>query len=67
MGTTKAVVSAVEFPDFLLPIAIGAVADKAGLVAAIGLYGLLGAGLIGLALASARADRPAQVKDEVAG
>jgi len=57
VGTTKAVVAAIEFPDFLLPIAIGLVADEAGLVAAVGLYGLLGAGLVGLALASARADR----------
>jgi hypothetical protein len=57
VGTTKAVLSVIEFPDFLLPIAIGIVADRAGLVAAIGLYSVLGAGLVSLSLASARADR----------
>ena len=62
VGTTKAVVSCIEFPDFLLPIAIGVVADRAGLVAAIGLYGLLGLGLLGLAVASARADHRRQVR-----
>ena len=62
VGTTKAVLAVIEFPDFLLPIAIGAVADQSGLVAAIGLYSVLGAGLVSLALASARADRRARAR-----
>ncbi len=54
VGTTKAVLSSIEFGGFWLPVAIGALADAAGLVPAVGAYGLLGAALMVLARASAR-------------
>jgi predicted MFS family arabinose efflux permease len=54
VGTTKAVLSTIEFCGFWIPVAVGAVADSAGLVAAVGSYGLLGAALMGLARSLAR-------------
>lgn len=56
VGTTKAVVSAIEVVGAAGPIAIGAVADAAGLVAAVGLYALLGLLFTALAVVGAAAD-----------
>jgi predicted MFS family arabinose efflux permease len=54
VGSTKAVVSGIEFGGAAVPIAIGAVADSTGLVSAVGLYALLGLAFSALALAGAR-------------
>lgn len=57
VGTTKALVSAIELPGFAAPVVIGAVADASSLTAAVGLCGVLGAVLTALAvLARASAD-----------
>ena len=56
VGTTKAVVSTVEMAGFAIPIAIGALADRAGLVAAVATYGFLGLALVALAAFDARRD-----------
>ena len=55
VGSTKAVVSAIEFGGAAVPIAIGAVADSTGLVTAVALYAVLG--LIFTALAAVRPRR----------
>ncbi|MCA1690776.1 MAG: MFS transporter [Actinobacteria bacterium] len=57
VGTTNAVLSAVEFSGFWIPAAIGAVADGLGLVPAVASYALLGALLIGLARSQLGAGR----------
>lgn len=49
VGTTKAVLGVVEVTGFWIPIAIGALADAAGLVPAVGAYGVLGAVVVVLA------------------
>jgi predicted MFS family arabinose efflux permease len=54
VGTTKAVLGAIEFAGFGIPVAIGAVADRVGLVAAVGGFGVLGAALLVLATWDAR-------------
>ena len=54
VGTTKAVLGAIEFTGFWIPVAIGALADRAGLTAAVGSYGLLGGAMVGLAWWSSR-------------
>ena len=51
VGSTKAVVSTIEFGGAAVPIAIGAVADSTGLVTAVGLYAVLGLVFTALALA----------------
>ncbi len=51
VGTTKAVVSGIEFAGAPLPIAIGAVADGTSLVTAVALYGVLGSVFTLLAVA----------------
>lgn len=48
VGTTKAVLGVIEFTGFWIPAAIGAVADLAGLVSAVAVYGILGTALVGL-------------------
>jgi predicted MFS family arabinose efflux permease len=53
VGSTKAVVSAIEFGGAAVPIAIGAVADGTGLVTAVALYAVLGLLFTGLAVVSA--------------
>ncbi|MGH8875616.1 MAG: MFS transporter, partial [Acidimicrobiia bacterium] len=47
-GTTKAVVSSIEMAGFGLPIAVGAVADRLGLPAAMAAYSLLAAVVVAL-------------------
>jgi predicted MFS family arabinose efflux permease len=54
VGTTNAVLGAIEFAGFGIPVAIGALADRAGLAAAVAAFGTLGAGLIGLAWSDLR-------------
>ena len=54
VGSTKAVVSAIEFGGAAVPIAIGAVADGTGLVTAVALYAVLGLLFTTLAAAGAR-------------
>nr|MBA2624788.1 hypothetical protein [Acidimicrobiia bacterium] len=53
-GTTKAVVSNIELAAFGVPIAIGAIADRAGLPTAVATYVLLGAALALLAFVGLR-------------
>ena len=48
VGTTNAVLSTIEFSGFWIPAAIGAAADAAGLVVAVGSYALLGTLMVGL-------------------
>ena len=54
VGTTKAVLNGIEFMGFAIPVAIGVVADRAGLTVAVGSYGVLGAALVVLAWWSSR-------------
>jgi hypothetical protein len=54
VGTTKAVLGTIESGGFWIPIAIGALADHAGLTAAVGSYGVLGAAIVALAWRSGR-------------
>ena len=54
VGSTKAVVSAIEFGGAAVPIAVGAVADRTDLVTAVGLYAVLGLVFTALAVAGAR-------------
>ncbi|HEX2275071.1 MAG TPA: MFS transporter [Acidimicrobiales bacterium] len=58
VGTTNAVLAAVELLGFWIPSAVGAVADRAGLVPAVGAFALLAAVLVGLALADGRRSSP---------
>lgn len=54
VGTTKAVLGTIESTGFWIPVAIGALADGAGLTPALASYGLLGAVMVVLALWSGR-------------
>jgi predicted MFS family arabinose efflux permease len=54
VGTTQAVLGAIEFTGFWIPAAIGALADGAGLIPAVAAYGILGAALVGLAWPAGR-------------
>lgn len=49
VGTTKAVLGAIESTGAWLPVAIGVVADRAGLTWAVGSFGVVGAVLVALA------------------
>ena len=57
VGTTKAVLSTMELAGFWIPIAIGAAADSAGLVAAVGGYVLIGLAMMALTRALGRPRR----------
>jgi hypothetical protein len=57
VGTTKAVLNGIEFAGFGIPVAIGALADRAGLQVAVGSYGILGAAIVVLAWWSGRRER----------
>ena len=63
VGTTKAVLGLVEGAGFWIPVAIGLVADRSGLAAAVGSYALLGAGIAILARWSARRRPAVDVED----
>lgn len=54
VGTTKAVVSAIELVGFVTPVVLGAVADRISLTAAVGLCAVLGGVLTALAVLSGR-------------
>lgn len=49
VGTTKAVLGAIESTGAWLPMAIGALADRAGLTWAVGSFGIVGGVLVALA------------------
>jgi MFS family permease len=59
VGTTKAVLGAIESTGAWLPMAIGVVADRAGLTWAVGSFGIVGAVLVVLACWDGRR-RPCQ-------
>ena len=61
VGSTKAVVSAMEFVGAAVPIGIGAAADATDLVTAVALFAVLGLAFTGLALRSARVPEGADV------
>lgn len=54
VGTTKAVLGTIESTGFWIPVAVGALADGAGLTAALASYGALGAVMLVLARWSGR-------------
>jgi MFS family permease len=54
VGTTKAVLGTIESTGFWIPVAVGALADGAGLTAALASYGALGAVMVVLARWSGR-------------
>ena len=54
VGTTKAVVGTIESAGFAVPVAIGALADRAGLTVAVGSYALFGAVMVALTWWSTR-------------
>ncbi len=58
VGTTKAVLDAIEFTGFWIPAAIGVLSDRAGLAPAVGLYAALGLALVALAWGDGRRARP---------
>jgi MFS transporter, FSR family, fosmidomycin resistance protein len=58
VGTTKAVLGTIESTGFWIPVAVGALADAAGLTAALGSYGVLGAVMVVLAVWSGRRTPP---------
>jgi macrolide resistance protein len=66
VGTTKAVLNAIEFTGFWIPVAIGALADRAGLTVAVGSYGVLGGGIVALAWWMGRHDRVRAARKSVA-
>lgn len=49
VGRTKAVLNVIEFSGFWIPVAIGALADRAGLRPALGAFVVLGLAMVGLA------------------
>jgi FSR family fosmidomycin resistance protein-like MFS transporter len=59
VGTTKAVLGTIESTGFWIPVAIGAVADHAGLSLAVGSYGVVGAVMLAMAWWSTRRVRAA--------
>jgi FSR family fosmidomycin resistance protein-like MFS transporter len=54
VGTTRAVVATIEFTGFWIPVAIGLLADRTGLPAAIGAFGLLGGAMAALTWGDSR-------------
>lgn len=63
VGTTKAVLGAVECGGFWIPVAIGVVADRAGLPTAVGSFAVLGVAIVVLAHWSRRRAGAAPVED----
>ncbi len=57
VGATKAVIGTIESSGLWIPIAIGALADRAGLQVAVGAFGVLGAVMVALAWSSGRRGR----------
>jgi predicted MFS family arabinose efflux permease len=54
VGTTKAVLGTIESTGFWIPVAIGALADRAGLTVAVGSFGVVGAAIVALAWLDSR-------------
>ena len=54
VGTTKAVLGTIEATGFWIPIAVGVIADRAGLTLAVGSFGVVGGALMALAWWSGR-------------
>ena len=54
VGTTKAVLGTIESTGFWIPVAVGVIADRAGLTSAIGSFGIVGGAMMALALWSGR-------------
>jgi hypothetical protein len=59
VGTTKAVLGTIEATGFWIPVAIGVVADRAGLRPAVGSFGVVGAAMLAMAWWSGRRSAPA--------
>ena len=57
VGTTTAVMGMIESTGMWIPMAIGVVADRAGLTAAVGCFGLLGALMLALVMGLGRHNR----------
>ncbi|HEV3365536.1 MAG TPA: MFS transporter [Acidimicrobiia bacterium] len=62
VGTTSAVLGAIETCGFWVPSAIGAVADRVGLASAVGAFAVLGAVLAVLALAEGSGSAPLRTR-----
>jgi predicted MFS family arabinose efflux permease len=61
VGTTQAVVDTIEFGGFWIPVAIGALADRAGLPAAVTAFAVLGAAMAALTWWDSRRSRRIRV------
>jgi hypothetical protein len=57
VGTTKAVLGTIEATGFWIPVAVGVIADRAGLTLAVGSFGIVGAAMMALAWWSGRRTR----------
>ena len=57
VGTTKAVLGTIESTGFWIPVAVGVIADRAGLTLAVGSFGIVGAAMMALAWWSGRDTR----------
>ncbi len=57
VGTTKAVLGTIESTGFWIPVAVGVIADRAGLTLAVGSFGIVGAAMMALAWWSGRRTR----------
>lgn len=53
VGATKAVLGTIESTGFWIPVAVGVIADRAGLTLAVGSFGIVGAAMMALAWWSA--------------
>ena len=63
VGTTKAVLGTIESTGFWIPVAVGVIADRAGLTLAVGSFGIVGAAMMALAWWSGRrSDQDATVE-----
>ncbi len=54
VGTTKAVLGTIESTGFWIPVAVGFIADRAGLTLAVGSFGIVGGAMMALAWWSGR-------------
>ncbi|MDQ3580050.1 MAG: MFS transporter [Actinomycetota bacterium] len=54
VGTTKAVLGTIESTGFWIPVAVGFIADRAGLAPAVGSFGIVGGAMMALAWWSGR-------------
>lgn len=54
VGVTKAVLGTIESTGFWIPVAVGMIADRAGLTLAVGSFGIVGGAMMGVAWWSGR-------------